>query len=134
MAYEFEQIEAGVFASAQYPFVLSLPPGWLSCDASSVAKTFGLPPGARDRATPMDFGPHLRAHFCGRFDLVAFKYLELIASTLEDNKTKAMGDIRALQPTAEERAAAQDWLMNTPKGSQGWKDLVQRAMSKALPE
>ncbi len=78
----------------------------------------------------MDFGPQLRAHFCVRFDLVAFKYLELIASTLEVNKTKAMGDIRALQPTEEERSAAKDWLMNIPRGSQGWKDLVQLEMAK----
>jgi hypothetical protein len=79
---------------------------------------------------PWNFGPQLRAYFCGRFDLVAFKYLELIASTLDDNKTKALGDLRALQPTADERSAAQDWLMNIPKGSQGWKDLVQREMAK----
>ena len=108
-------------------FSIPLPQGWLSCEASfKVAVHFGLPAGAKERATATDFGPHLRTFFSSRHDPVAFKYLAFIAAQHPATQEKNRGDLLALVPTTVEIQAARNWLLNVPKANQVWKDACEQ--------
>jgi hypothetical protein len=114
-------LERGIeVARKQFP--TPFPQGWLSCEASvKVAIHFGLPPGAKGRATAVDFGSRLRMFFSARQDLVAFKFLALIVAQRPNTRQKAREDLLALIPTLVEVEAARNWLLNAPKANQLWK-------------
>jgi hypothetical protein len=100
-----------------------LPHDWFNCEVSSkIAVHFGLPEGAKSRSTIVDFGPRLRVFFSSRHDLVAFKFLALIAARHPETEKKSREDLLALVPTEEEVSAAREWLLNVPKANQLWKD------------
>jgi hypothetical protein len=114
-------------------FPTPLPQGWLSCEASfKVAVHFGLPSGAKQRATAMDFGRRLRTFFSSRYDLVAFKFLALIVAQHPETRQKAHGDLHALVPSPPEIEAARSWLLNVPKANQLWKDDCEKEFAKWL--
>lgn len=114
-------------------FPTPLPHGWLSCEASfKVAVHFGLPSGAKQRATAMEFGPCLRMFFSSRHDLVAFKFLALIAAKHPETQQISEGDLPALVPSQLEIQDARNWLLNAPKSNQLWKDDCEKEFAKWL--
>lgn len=123
-------LERGIeIVRTQFP--APLPQGWLSCEASfKVAVHFGLPIGAKQRATVMEFGSRLRTFFSSRHDLVAFKFLALIVANHPETQQKARGDLLVLVPTPEEIKNARHWLLNVPKANQIWKDDCEIELSK----
>ena len=102
----------------RHQFPIPLPQGWFSCEASfKIATHFELPRGAKERATVMDFSPRLRTFFSSRHDLVAIKFLALVAANHPETQQKTRGDLLALVPTALEIEAAKFWLLNAPKAN-----------------
>jgi hypothetical protein len=84
----------------------------------------GLPAGFAERLTSVTYGERLVVHFIDRLDHIYFK---LYASV--DRGGYHIEDLRALDPTSEELAAAARWCM-THDVSDGFKMVLKRLLEE----
>lgn len=91
--------------------LLDLPDDWLNTGPSSQLKA-GLPEGFLDRLVPVEFGPALRVHYTGRYDLIHLKLFALV----DQGPGKHLQDLNALAPTKDELLAAARWVITQDAG------------------
>jgi uncharacterized nucleotidyltransferase DUF6036 len=113
--------------------LLDLPVNWLNTGPSDQLKA-GLPEGFADRLIAKEFGPALRVHYTGRYDLIHLKLFALI----DQGPGKHLQDLHSLNPTTEELLAAARWVATQDDGVEfpkllrstltqlGYDDIAQR--------
>jgi hypothetical protein len=98
---------------------LNLPPDWLNNGPSREPGGLfqcGLPDGLKDRFSRREFGSCLTVFFVGRIDQICFK----VFAAVDQGPGRHVGDLRELQPTAEELETAARWAM-THDPSEGFR-------------
>lgn len=91
--------------------LLDLPANWLNTGPADQLKA-GLPEGCAERLLTVEFGPALRVHYTGRYDLIHLKLFALI----DQGPGKHFQDLRALNPSKEELLAAARWVATQDAG------------------
>jgi hypothetical protein len=91
--------------------LLHLPENWLNTGPADQLKA-GLPEGFVERLKTVEFGPALRVHYTGRYDLIHLKLFALI----DLGPGKHSQDLHALDPTKEELLAAARWVATQDAG------------------
>lgn len=104
--------------------LLNLPPNWLNTGPSDQLKA-GLPEGFVGRLKTVEFGPALRIHYTGRYDLIHLKLFALV----DQGPGKHLQDLRALNPTKEEWLAAARWVATQDAGAV-FPDLLRSLLSQ----
>lgn len=114
-----------MWAAAVVARDLGLDSNWLnngpSQDEGGIFQ-MGLPAGFADRLIERVHGPRLTVYYIGRRDQIFFK---VFAAT--DRGGRDLGDLEALQPTAEEWEAAARWAM-TIDVSEGYRMLLKELL------
>ncbi len=91
--------------------ILDLPSNWLNTGPSDQLKA-GLPEGFVERLVAVEFGPALRVHYTGRYDLIHLKLFALV----DQGPGKHLQDLNSLAPSKEELLAAARWVITQDAG------------------
>ncbi len=100
-AFEDWFIDAAARVASDY----DLPEDWINSGPTSMVRT-GLPEGLATRLAARSYGDHLTVHYTSRYDLI---HLKLYAAV--DRQDRHLEDLRALEPSREEMAAAASWCL-----------------------
>jgi hypothetical protein len=93
--------------------LLHLPENWLNTGPADQLKA-GLPEGFVERLKAVEFGPALRVHYTGRYDLIHLKLFALI----DLGPGKHSEDLRSLNPTEDELLKAARWVATQDAGDE----------------
>jgi hypothetical protein len=100
----------------------AVPDSWLNPGPTSLLD-FGLPEGFTNRMQAVAYGPALTVHFASRLDQIHLKLYALV----DQGPGKHELDLRALEPTRDELAAAAR-CTRTHDPSPAFRDQLERAL------
>ena len=102
--------------------LLHLPENWLNTGPADQLKA-GLPDGFVERLKTVEFGPALRVHYTGRYDLIHLKLFALV----DLGPGKHSQDLGSLHPTKDELLKAARWVATQDVGD-GFPELLRSAL------
>jgi hypothetical protein len=109
-------------AAANIGKLLRLPENWLNTGPADQLMA-GLPEGFVERLKTVEFGPALRIHYTGRYDLIHLKLFALI----DLGSGKHFQDLRSLKPTKDELLSAARWVATQDAGD-GFPELLRSTL------